>query len=107
MKARNKTIEWWVLHLSYIDLDGSGYKPLFGDGGHEDKLVKYDELEETYDAFLSEVIKKLSYLISFWFAARIKLSKNEFESMDKLYSESITEYKVEEDKLEVKVEEKA
>ena len=106
MKARNKTIEWWVLHLSYGDLDGTGYKPLFGDGNHEDKLVKYDDIEESYDPFLSECIKKLSYLISFWFAARVKLSKNEFDSMDRLYSESISEYKVEEDKVDVKVEEK-
>jgi len=105
MKARNKTIEWWVLHLAYIDEDGTGYKPLFGDGNHESKLEKYDDIDDKDNEFINECIRKLSYLISFWFAARVNLSNVEFENMDNLFTETMTEYTVIEDKEEVKVEE--
>jgi hypothetical protein len=106
MKARNKTIEWWVLHLSYIDEDGTGYKPLFGDGTHEDKLNKYDDFDDREDKFTNECIRKMSYLISFWFAAKSSLSKIDFESMDRLYTDTLADYSVEEEKVEVKVEDK-
>jgi hypothetical protein len=105
VKARNKTIEWWVLNLAYINEDSSGYKPIFGEGDHETKLTKYDEIDEADDAFTNECIRKLSYLISFWFAAKSTLSKIDFESMDKLFSESLSNYKVEEDKTDIKIEE--
>jgi hypothetical protein len=94
IKARNKSIEWWALHLSYIDEDGQGYKPIFGDGTYEEKLIKYDEISEQENPFFEECIRKLSYLISFWFAARSALSKIDFESMDKLYNDTVTDYKV-------------
>jgi hypothetical protein len=107
MKARNKTIEWWVLHLAYIDEDDKGYKPLFGDGDLNAKLVIYDDFSDNESEFYNECIKKLSYLISFWFAARAGLTKIDFESMDDLYNESITTYSVEEEKTpEIKIEDK-
>jgi hypothetical protein len=106
MKARNKTIEWWVLNLSFIDEDGTGFKPLFGDGTHDDKLAKYDEFDEREDKFINECIRKLSYLISFWFAAKSNLSKIDFESMDRLYTDTLADYSVEEDKVEMRVEDK-
>jgi hypothetical protein len=107
MKSRNKTIEWWVLHLAYIDEDDKGFKPLFGEGDLTAKLSVYDDFSDNENDFYNEAIKKLSYLISFWFAARAGLTKIDFESMDTLYDESISSYSVEEDKpAEIKVEEK-
>jgi hypothetical protein len=93
IKARNKAIEWWALHLSYIN-EGEGYKPIFSDGTYDEKIDKYDELSEQESAFTDECIRKLSYLISFWFAARSALSKIDFESMDKLYQDTVTDYKI-------------
>lgn len=94
MKARNKTIEWWVLHLSYINEDDKEYKSIFGDGMYENRLDKYDEYFEESNEFYNECIRKLSYLISFWIAAKSNLSKIDFESMDKLYEETLSSYKV-------------
>lgn len=93
IKARNKSIEWWALYLSYIDEDGTGYKPVFGDGDYESRLDKYDDISDEENPFLEECIRKLSYLISFWFAARSALSKIDFESMDRLYNDTVTDYK--------------
>ncbi len=99
IKARNKTIEWWVLHLSYID-EKNTLVPFFGDGSLDIKLDKYDELSDKEDAFTDECIKRISYLISFWFSAKSALSKVDFESMDKVYQENYSSYKPEADKIE-------
>ena len=105
MKARNKTIEWWVLHLSYVETNGS-LKPLFGDGSYDEKINKYDELEDKAEPFMAECIRKLSYLISFWFTARTDISRMDFDSVEKLYQESVSQYKVEDNKENVLITEK-
>lgn len=96
MKARGDTIEWWSLFLIYIDENDKGYTCLFGDGTHEERLDKLEDIEET--DFYREVIKKVSYLISFWFAARNVVTKIDFESMEKLYTDTLSDYKIEEPK---------
>jgi hypothetical protein len=94
VKARNKTIEWWALHLCYIDEDDTGYKPIFGDGTYDERLEQYDEVTDRQQPHIDEAIRKLSYLISFWFAAKAVLSKIDFETMDKLYNDTVTDYTV-------------
>lgn len=94
VKARNKTIEWWALHLCYFDEDDTGYKPIFGEGSHDERLDKYDEVTDRQEAYLNEGIKKLSYLISFWFAAKAVLSKIDFDTMERLYTDTVTDYEV-------------
>lgn len=107
MKARNKTLEWWTLILSYWDLDNAGYKPIFSDGNYEARLTAYDTIDEQNDPFVNECIRKLSYLTAFWSAARASTTAIDFASMDNLYTETLSEYKVEEEKLpEIKVEDK-
>jgi hypothetical protein len=96
IKARNDVIEWWVLHILYADLDDKGYKCLFGNGSYDDKTKALEVFDAREDAFEIECIKKLSYLISFWFTAKNTVSKQDFESMERLYTESLSEYKVEE-----------
>jgi hypothetical protein len=96
VKARNDTIEWWVLFLLYINLDGKDYKPLFGDGTHEERIQKLEDLEDKENPFEIESIKKLSYLISFWFTARNVVNKVDFEAMDKLYVDTMSTYKIDE-----------
>lgn len=101
MKARNKTIEWWVLQLTYADLDGQGQKPFFGEGDYDKKYEVYEDYEDESDPFILEVIGFCSYLVSFWLTARGSLSKEdlaklEFEAMEKLYFETVSDYEVEE-----------
>ena len=79
-RARNKTIMWWVLQLSLIQGDDKKFKELFQDGTYEDKLKKYDEIEESEAGVEKIAIQKLLYLISFWYIGRAA-SQEEFEKL--------------------------
>lgn len=92
VKARNDTIEWWSLFLMYIDENGEGYKPIFLDGQYADRITKLEEYEEKADPFYVEVIKRLSYLISFWFASRDTVTSIDFKTMEKLFVDTISKY---------------
>jgi hypothetical protein len=79
-RARNKTIMWWVLQLSLIQGDDKKFKELFQDGSYEDKLKRYDEIEESESGVEKIAIQKLLYLISFWYIGRAA-SQEEFEKL--------------------------
>ena len=79
-RARNKTIMWWVLQLSLIQDDDKKFKELFRDGTYEDKLKRYDEIEESESDIEKIAIQKLLYLISFWYIGRAA-SQDEFEKL--------------------------
>jgi hypothetical protein len=79
--------------------------PTFSAGDYEERIKTLENIEDEADPFKLEAIKKLSYLISFWFTARNAISDNDFKSMDRLYSDTMTIYKVEESGESVKVDE--
>ena len=94
VKSRNDTIEWWTIFLANIDEDEKGYKPLFGEGDYATKIKKLEEFENKSESFYNEVIKLMSYLVSFWFTASVSLTKSDFETMEKVYLDTATDYKV-------------
>ena len=69
-RARTKTIMWWVLQLSLIEGENKELKELFGEGPYEEKLKKYDEIEESEFGLEKIALQKLLYLISFWYIGR-------------------------------------
>lgn len=83
-KARNHVIMWWILFLSYIEEDGD-LSTLFGDGAFEQRLSKYDELEETEDAFVLQAVRKITYLLSFWYMGKAN-SSEDFKKIEELYN---------------------
>lgn len=96
MKSRNETIEWWSIFLIYIDETDKGYVPLFGAGTFDERISKLEDIEDVADPFYIETIKRLSYLISFWFTARETVTSIDFGTMEKLYLDTMSDYKVEE-----------
>ena len=84
-RAKNQTIMWWVLSLAHQKTGETRHTPVFGDGSHEDKLDRYDELEESDDPFWTETVKKFAYFITFWYLNGISDQK-EFEEVEKLYA---------------------
>ena len=68
-RAKNKVMMWWVLFLSHKK-EGENYVPLFGEGTYEQRLKKYDEIEEGEDEFLKKVLVKFAYFVSFWYAGK-------------------------------------
>lgn len=99
-KGKADVIEWWILKLSYADLDDTGYKPLFGDGNFDEQMAKLDELEAQDDPVINEIIKKLSYFISFWYTAGQTVAKEDFASAEENYEKNVTDYSIDEPKEE-------
>lgn len=83
-KARNHVIMWWILNLSYIEDQEGKIDPLFGVGPFEEKLSKYDEIEENGDEFNLKAIRKLTYLLSFWYMGRAA-TPEEFKKVEEFY----------------------
>lgn len=79
-RARNKTIMWWVLQLSLIQGEDKKFKELFDEGSYEQKLKKYDEIEEADFGLERIALQKLLYLISFWYIGRAS-TQEEFEKL--------------------------
>lgn len=77
--ARNRVIRRWILLLLYTEQDGKE-TPYFGNGTFEERLAKFDELEENATDFESNLIKKVIYAISFWWAGRAS-TQEEFEHL--------------------------
>jgi hypothetical protein len=92
-RARNKTILWWVLQLSYIVDDKGNETPFFGGGDFESKLRIYDTMEENGTEFENLVCRKLAYFVSFWYVGRAS-SQEEFERLAAISSEESTVEKV-------------
>jgi len=104
-KSKNDTIEWWILQLTMIDEDGKGYKPFYGEGNYEEKLVKLEEIEEKDEEFSNEVVKKSSYFVSFWYSTGIQVSQDDFKSAEEHYVKNVSTYEFDTDQ-DAKVEPK-
>jgi len=96
-KARNRSILWWVLHLSYEIIDNQP-KIIFDQPNFEQKLDAYDLLEDTSETnrFILDVLRRLTYLITLWFLGRAG-TLEEFKSYDESLNEDPTEEVVAED----------
>jgi len=96
-KSKNDTIEWWILNLSCADEDGKGVKLFYGEEDFSSKMKKLEDNEAKDDPFLNEVIKKLSYFISFWYASKSQLKEEDFKSAEEHYKQNVTTYLQDED----------
>ena len=84
-RARNQTIMWWVLNISHIQKENSEeFEPIFPELTYEQKLLKYDELDEENEPFWQEALKKLAYFISFWYMGKV-LSQDDFKQAEQFY----------------------
>ena len=107
-RARNKTILWWALQLSYLENEDGNLEAVFAGNDYETKLDSYDVLEESDDEFHDELLRKLVYYVSFWYVGRVT-SQEEFEELlkengDEIFAEE--ESKREEAKKEEPKKEK-
>lgn len=100
-KAKSDTLEWWITTLSMFDSDDKGYKFLFGEGDFDTRMAALYEIDKKEDIFLNEIVKKLSYFISFWNTAGPDVALEDFKSAEENYNLSVTQYFVEEEKKEI------
>jgi len=88
-RARNKTILWWVLNMSYYGNpeDNNTIKPIFEGDNYAAKLAAYDTVEEDGTEFQEEVIKKLVYYVSYWYVGQAQ-TEEEFTEVLKALEET-------------------
>lgn len=79
-RARDKTIQWLILFLTFVEENGKPV-PFFGSGDFEEKLNKLYELSENEDKFNKEVLEKAALYISFWYMGRLS-AKEDFEYLN-------------------------
>jgi hypothetical protein len=85
-RARNQTILWWVLNISYIKEDQE-FAAFFGEGDYDKKLAIYDEYEESEDFFKKEAMSKLAYFISLWYMGKAN-STEDFKNLELLFEQA-------------------
>jgi len=81
-RARNKTILWWVLNLSYTVDANDKEELIFGSGSLDKRLEKYDEIMEANEEHLINAVNKFVYFISFWYMGRAAKSED-FVALEK------------------------
>lgn len=92
VKARNKTITWFLLHLSYV-AEGEGEDevvedvPLFAGTDYDERYTRYQELDEEQDEIFLKAIDKLSTVATIWYMSGVQ-EQSEFEAvLDQIDSE--------------------
>jgi hypothetical protein len=82
-KAQNKVLLWYIINLTFVkkesDLDA---KPYFKGKDFEEKLVDFYEKEEKAEELHSQLVKKVSTFIAFWFFNQAS-TKEDFENLEK------------------------
>jgi len=107
VRARNQTIMWWVLNLSYMGEEKGEEEMFFPGDSFDNKLDTYDELEEKENPFWADAIRKFIYFISFWESGQVT-NEEEFKEAEKVFertlkeNEEVPEENEEEDKAELK-----
>lgn len=83
VKAQNKVILWYCLHLTYIyDEDKDKFVQYFEGEDFDEKIANYYEFEESEDPFYADLIKKVTTTLAFWFFNQASTQK-EFEELMK------------------------
>lgn len=91
MKARKKTIEWWILTLAMKENSKGEYENYFKDKTFEDSYMKYINILDGEDVFEKDVCNKFTYLISSWINSDQLLTPELFKSLDENFEEKVKE----------------
>ena len=85
VKAQNKLLLWYGLHLTYIQRE-EDEEPIqyFKGSDYDEKLEDYYEKEEENSDVYQQVIKQVSTTLAFWFYNQASTQKEFEEIMDKV-----------------------
>lgn len=79
VKARNKTITWFLLHLAYYVKGESGegdQVPLFPGSDYDEKYLSYQELDEDQEDLFIKTIDRLSTVATIWYMSGVQDQKD-------------------------------
>jgi hypothetical protein len=80
IRARNKTVLWWILHLSYKYNEKGEVEPFFPGETLEERLAIFDTVDESEDEFIKLIVRKLTFFTTFWYTGRCN-TQEDFEQM--------------------------
>ncbi len=83
IKARNKTITWYLLfltHYQYLDEDDAQLTPMFAGESYEEKYDVYKAKEEEEDDVFWGSIDKLSSIATIWYMSGVQ-QQEDFDSL--------------------------
>ncbi len=87
VKARNKTITWFLLFLAHFQegegessSDTADLTPMFSGTEYEDRYRKYQELDEEQDEIFLRSIDKLSTVATIWYMSGVQ-DQDQFEAV--------------------------
>lgn len=100
-KASDKTILWFVTHLTHVAEGESEPKPLFKGASFEERLAELDKAEESGDEFFLRVFQRALLFITFWYMGNAQ-EQADFKFLEETLAE---EEKVETPKTEEKAAE--
>lgn len=108
VKARNKTITWFLLQLAYYvkgDEDDAQEVAMFPGSDYEEKYLSYQEADEEQEEIFTKSIDKLSTIATIWYMSGVQ-EQDEFDSVLKEMNEEadVQEEAKEEPKPEPKKE---
>ncbi len=69
--ARNKTILWYILFLSFCEEKGKPVS-LFPGADYDEKIASYDKLEAEQGEVFSAAIEELTSFVTFWYLGLVK-----------------------------------
>lgn len=99
VKARNKTITWFLLHMAYYvkgDKDNAEENPLFPGTDYEEKYDSYQELDEEQEPIFSKTIDKLSTIATIWYMSGLQDQKEFDDVLTQMNKDSEQNLNVEE-----------
>ena len=85
IKARNKTITWYLLHLTHYQYmeegeEGGDLRPLFPGNEYEEKYDSYKSKEDDEDEIFWGAIDKLSSIATIWYMSGVQ-QQEDFENL--------------------------
>ncbi len=84
-KARNKLIEWLVLHLSYHRVDeAKPWEPFFIGEDTTSKIVNLEKMEEGEDDLYLKSRDQLTFIAALWVSLGGNLKKEEIDMLMKV-----------------------
>lgn len=84
-RARNLTIAWWTLFLSYKDENGKEV-PMFPGNTFDEKAKVYDTIRENNDSLDIKASERLMQSVAFWMS-NPNATQEEFVNLEKLISD--------------------
>ena len=72
VKARNRAIMWYILHLTYFmegEAEDAPFEILFEGDSFEEKYQAYEDAEENEDELYQKIIDKVSSIVTIWYVS--------------------------------------